>query len=111
MERYSPPSFFSYFLSSSMDYDPGTIRKAVDSNKNELWNKAMVKKMEALDKNWAWDSVKLSTKNKLDGSNWVFENKFNIKCEVEKYKTHLLFKGFSQVEGIDFGEIFLLLLS
>ena len=40
------------------------------------------------------------------GNKWVFKNKLNAEGKVEKYKARLAAKGYSQVEGIDFGEIF-----
>jgi hypothetical protein len=36
----------------------------------------------------------------------VFKKKLNEEGKVEKYKAWLVAKGFSQVEEIDFGEIF-----
>ena len=36
----------------------------------------------------------------------MFKKKFNAQDKVEKYKSWLVAKGYSQVEGIDFGEIF-----
>jgi hypothetical protein len=39
------------------------------------------------------------------GSKWVFKKKLNLEGKVEKYKDRLVAKGYSQVEGIDFGEI------
>jgi hypothetical protein len=39
----------------------------------------------------------------------VFKKKLNAEGKVEKYKARLVAKGYSQVEGIDFGEFFLLL--
>jgi hypothetical protein len=36
----------------------------------------------------------------------LFKKTFNAKGKVEKYKAQLVAKGYSQVEGIDFGEIF-----
>jgi hypothetical protein len=40
------------------------------------------------------------------GRKWVFKKKLNAEGKVEKYKSHLVAKGYSQVEGIDFGDIF-----
>jgi hypothetical protein len=37
------------------------------------------------------------------------KKKLNAEGKVEKYKAWLVAKGYSQVEGIDFGEIFSLL--
>jgi hypothetical protein len=36
----------------------------------------------------------------------LFKKEFNVEGKVEKYKAWLVEKGYSQVEGIDFGEIF-----
>ena len=62
--------------------------------------------MAALDKNEAWDLVELLTRRNLIGSKWVFKKKLNVEGKAEKYKSRLVAKGYSQVEGIDFGEIF-----
>jgi hypothetical protein len=40
------------------------------------------------------------------GNKWAFKNKLNAEGKVEKYKVQLVEKGYSLVEGIDFGEIF-----
>jgi hypothetical protein len=66
----------------------------------------MVEEMDALDKNEAWDLVEFPTGRKAIGSKWVFKKKLNAEGKVEKYKAWLVAKGYSQVEGIDFGEIF-----
>ena len=36
---------------------------------------------------------------------WVFKKKLNVTGQVEKYKSQLVAKGYSQVEGVTFGEI------
>jgi hypothetical protein len=105
-ERYSPPDFRSNFSLSITDDDPRTVREAVNSEDSKLWKKAMVEEMDALDKNEAWDIVELPAGRKYVGSKWLFKKKFNAQGKVEKYKARLVEKGYSQVEGIDFGEIF-----
>jgi hypothetical protein len=105
-ERYTPPDFHSNFSLFITDDDPRTVREAVDSEDGKLWKKAMVEEMAALDKNEAWDLVELSTGRNPIGNKWVFKKKLNAEGKVEKYKAWLVAKGYSQVEGIDFGEIF-----
>jgi hypothetical protein len=105
-ERYSPPDFRSNFALSITDDDPKTVREAVNSEDSKLWKKAMIEEMDALDKNEAWDIVELPAGRKSVGSKWLFKKKFNAEGKVEKYKARLVEKGYSQVEGIDFGEIF-----
>jgi len=78
----------------------------VDSEDENLWKKAMDEEMTALDKNEASDLVELSTGRNPIGSKWVFKKKLNAEGKVEKYKARLVVEGYSQVEGIDFGEIF-----
>jgi hypothetical protein len=105
-KRYSPPDFCSNFALSITDDDPRTIREAVNLEDSKLWKKAMVEEMDALDKNEAWDIVELPAGRKFVGSKWLFKKKFNAQGKVEKYKSRLVEKGYSQVEGIDFSEIF-----
>ena len=62
--------------------------------------------MEALEKNEAWDLVGFPDGRKPIGNKEVFKKKLNAAGKVEKYKSRLVVKGYSQVEGIDFGEIF-----
>lgn len=40
------------------------------------------------------------------GSEWVFQNKLILSRESVRNKERLVFKGYSQVEGIDFEETF-----
>jgi hypothetical protein len=105
-ERYSTLDFRSNFALSITDDDPRTVREAVNSEDSKLWKKAMVEEMDALDKNEAWDIVELPAGRKYVGRKWLFKKKFNAQGKVEKYKGQLVAKGYSQVEGIDFGEIF-----
>eukprot|EP00253_Pinus_taeda_P027349 PITA_27349 len=66
----------------------------------------MVDEMASLRKNETWDLVELPARRKPIGSKWVFKKKTNAEGKVEKYKARLLGKGYSQVLGIDFGDIF-----
>eukprot|EP00253_Pinus_taeda_P021729 PITA_21729 len=66
----------------------------------------MVDEMASLHKNEAWDLVELPAGRKPIGSKWVFKKKTNAEGKEEKYKARLVAKGYSQVPGIDFGDIF-----
>eukprot|EP00253_Pinus_taeda_P011876 PITA_11876 len=66
----------------------------------------MVDEMASLPKNEAWDLMELPVGRKPIGSKRVFKKKTNAEGKVEKYKARLVAKGYSQVSGIDFGDIF-----
>ena len=66
----------------------------------------MVDEMASLHKNEAWDLVELPAGRKPIGRKWVFKKKMNVEGKVEKCKAQLVEKGYSQVPGIDFGDIF-----
>eukprot|EP00253_Pinus_taeda_P008720 PITA_08720 len=66
----------------------------------------MVDEIASLHKNEAWDLVELPAGRKPIGSKWVFKKKTNAEGKVGKYKAWLVAKGYSQVPGIDFGDIF-----
>jgi hypothetical protein len=40
------------------------------------------------------------------GTKWVFKNKKGEDVEIVRNKTHLIAQGYSQIEGLDFGETF-----
>jgi hypothetical protein len=65
----------------------------------------MNEEMASLDKNEAWYLVELLTGRNPIGNKWVFKKKLNAEGKVEKYKAQLVENDYSQVEGIDFGEI------
>eukprot|EP00253_Pinus_taeda_P003962 PITA_03962 len=66
----------------------------------------MVDEMASFHKNEAWDLVELSAVRKPFGNKWVFKKKMNVEGKIDKYKDRLTAKGYSQVPGIDFGDIF-----
>ena len=54
-KRYSTIDLHSNFSLSIIDDDPRTVRETVNSEDSKLWKKDMVKEMDSLDKNEAWD--------------------------------------------------------
>jgi hypothetical protein len=66
----------------------------------------MVEEMESLHKNETWDTFKLTSGRKIVGIKWVFNKNMNATGQVEKLKSRLVAKGYSQFEKFDFGDIF-----
>ena len=86
IERYNPPNFCSTFVLSTINDEPRYVKEEASSEECKLWNKAMVEKTKALDKNEPWDLVEFFDGRKPIGSKWVFKKKLNIAGKFEKYK-------------------------
>ena len=68
----------------------------------------MVKEYQSIIKNDVWE-VEPRPKNKsILSSKWIYKTKHSSKDNIEKYKEIFVAHGFSQKEGIDYGETFAL---
>ncbi|KAK4400668.1 Retrovirus-related Pol polyprotein from transposon RE2 [Sesamum angolense] len=58
--------------------------------------------LNALESNDTWELTQLTPDKKAIRSNWVFKLKMNPDGNLERYKAHLVAKGYNQIEGVDF---------
>jgi hypothetical protein len=72
------------------------------------WKDAMKEEMSVLQKNKTSDLVQLPKGKKAVGCKWVFTIKQTPEGKVERYKTSLVAKGYSQTYVIDYDETFVL---
>ena len=56
--------------------------------------------------NKTWELAELPKDMKTIGCKWVFKLKKGVDGKVERYKVRLVAKGYSQIEGIDYHDIF-----
>ncbi|GKU90565.1 hypothetical protein SLEP1_g4547 [Rubroshorea leprosula] len=68
----------------------------------------MQDELQALDKTCTWDVVDLPVGKPLVSCKWVYKIKTRSDGFVERYKGHLVAKGFTQEYGIDYEETFAL---
>ena len=66
----------------------------------------MEEEIESLRMNDMWDLVVLPNGRRTIGNKWVLKKKKSETSHVEKFKDRLVAKGYSQVQGLDFGDIF-----
>lgn len=67
----------------------------------------MNEEIESLHKNGTWSFVKPPSGKRIVGYKWVFKKKDGIPgIEDARYKAQLVAKGYSQVQGVVFNDIF-----
>ena len=74
--------------------------------KNPKWIQAIEEEMKALQENNTWSLVPLLEGKKTMGCKQVFTIKHKADGSVERYKSRLVIKGFTQTYGIDYQETF-----
>ena len=66
----------------------------------------MNEEIEQIEKNKTWSLVPRPKDKNIIGTKWVFRNKMNEDREICGNKARLVLKGYSQQEGIDYGNTF-----
>ena len=86
--------------------EPETIDEALSSSHAKEWKLATDSEYQSLIDNNTWDLVELPEGRTPVGCKWVFKIKYNGEGKVERFKSRLVAKGYSQRQGIDFEETF-----
>jgi hypothetical protein len=76
-----------------------------DALRNSDWVLAMQEELNNFTRNEVWHLVPCPNQNVV-GTKWVFHNKQDEHGVVTRNKARLMAKGYSQVEGLDFGETY-----
>jgi hypothetical protein len=85
--------------------EPECYEEAMQVDTKRKWEKGMKEEMDSLVNNHTWDLVHLSAGKRTLQNKWVYKLKEEDGGE-KRYKARLVIKGFSQNKGIDFDEIF-----
>ena len=70
------------------------------------WKDAIKVKLEALREAGTWEIVERPASTNVVDSKWVFRIKKNADGSIDKYKAHLVARGFTQVYGVNYYETF-----
>jgi hypothetical protein len=95
-------SFCEHFLFVSF-IEPKKIEKAL---RDVDWVNAMHEELNNFTRNQVWELVERPKEHNVIGTRWVFRNKQDQDGIVVKNKARLVAQGYTQVEGLDFGETY-----
>eukprot|EP00253_Pinus_taeda_P018643 PITA_18643 len=93
----------SLLAQGSANYDPDTFIEALG---HPNWDATMNEEYRPFLANDTLNLVSLPKGRKLVRCKWVYRTKYGPNGKVDKHKAHLVAKGFSQVEGIEYIETF-----
>ena len=101
---------FAYCFTAfeEVEYSEQSSYKEAISSKNAMdWVSAMNEELQSLERNHTWTLVKPPSDKKIVGCKWVFKKKVDgSRPESLWYKAKLVAKGYSQVQCVDFNEVF-----
>ena len=86
--------------------DPNTYEYTISTPDGPWWLAAMKDELKCLDDNGTWVLVGLPKGQTPIKCKWVFLTKCDTAGDETRLRAHLVAKGFSQTEGIDYDETF-----
>jgi len=92
-------------MEEDLDTEPLTVTEALSRADKNKWKQAMKEEINSFEENDAWEVVDIPTNGTVVDCKWVFKRKVDNENEV-RYRAHLVAKGFSPNQGIDYDETF-----
>jgi hypothetical protein len=77
-----------------------------EASKDVNWLKSMSEELDQIENNDTWELVPRPANKNVIGSKWVYKNKMNEQGNIVRNKARLVYKGYAQIEGLDFDETF-----
>ena len=90
-----------------LDHDePTNYEEAMMIPDSTKWLEAMKSEIESMYENKVWTLVDLLDDRQAIENKWIFKRKTDDDGSVTIYKAQIVAKGFRQVQGVDYDEIF-----
>ena len=86
--------------------EPTNYEEAMMSPDSAKWLEAMKSEMGSMYENKVWTLIDLLDDQQAMLNKWIFKKKTDTDSSVTIYKARLVVKGFRQVQGVDYNEIF-----
>jgi hypothetical protein len=85
---------------------PETYNEAVSHPESDLWWKAMDKEYQAFVETGTFTVVPRPKQHSVVKCRWVYDEKLDAFGNLQRRKARLVAKGYTQIQGVDYEEIF-----
>jgi transposase InsO family protein len=89
-----------------LSVEPTSFKDAMTRSDWKDWKQACIEEMNSIRENEVWELVVLPDGVNVIGCKWILTFKYNGRGTIERRKGRLVGKGYNQVEGLDFYEVF-----
>ena len=100
---FKPKQFPNMALLCENSLEPTTVSEALS---HPEWKQAMEAEFQALLHNDTWELVPYTDDMNIVTNKWVFRVKYKVDGTIDRFKAHLVAKGFQQLAGADFLQTF-----
>ncbi|KAH9652997.1 hypothetical protein KPL70_027263 [Citrus sinensis] len=112
-KRYGYADLIAFALHSAHEinaeepHEIQNFKEAINCQYAKEWKKSMDEEMNSLYKNCTWELVKRPKNRRIVGCKWIYRIKWGMTiAELRRFKARLVAKGYTQMEGVDFKEVF-----
>ena len=89
--------------------ESASFNEVLNSPNRDEWMNALQEEMSSMQNNNVWELVDLPPRRKTIGNKWVLKVKRKVDGSIDRFKAHLVAKGYTQQEGIDYEDSFSLM--
>ena len=94
-------------FSSNQKFEFTTYNETINCSNHRLWKIIINEQLNALTANEIWKLVERSKNvENVIISKWIFKMKYIFTEKIDRYKTRLVIRNFSQMQNINYDEIF-----
>ena len=93
-------------LDTGLTDDPATMKEVLDRPDAEQWKESIGIELASIIQKGVWQIVERPRDTNIVKSKWVFKVKRHQSGNIDKYRSRLVAKGYSQIQGEDYFEVF-----
>ncbi|GIL88635.1 hypothetical protein Vretifemale_16557 [Volvox reticuliferus] len=107
-DRYSPEPGKRHVTvaATTIPKEPSTYEEAINSPEAVHWRQAMDEEIASLHAQGTWRLEHPPQGANVIPGKWVYKLKRDANGGIERYKARYVAKGYKQIEGVDFDEVF-----